>query len=336
MADDAPLERAGLYRLFGELFVDAPDEPLLTLAATVPGLAQAEASGMTERYTRVFVLNAYPFGSVYLSPDGAVGGEHAGFTGGVLNALGLAVEDGLAPDHMSVLVGAVSALLEREAGARDGMRAERARHAQRSLLAEHLLPWAPHFLDAVARVDDGLYAAAAAAERRLLTGHAGSLFGDNGDDAAVALGDGGRGPAREHRSDADPHESAAPPAADDVSPLVALTRPARCGFFVCRADIGAIAAELGLPVRFGGRAFMLESLVQAAAQAGAGDRLGDALARFATERRRVLEAWSSALPGLAHLWEVALARLDATVTGLRGEAAERALGPVTGVPGAAP
>lgn len=343
MPDGASLERAGLYRLLAELFVDAPDPQLLELADTVPALAGLASGDLRRRYTRVFVLNAYPFGSVYLSPDGSVGGEHAGFTRGVLDALGLSVEDGLAPDHVSALFGALSALLEREAAAGPGVHAERARHAQRILLAEHLLPWVPHFLDAVERLDDGLYAAAAAASRALLRDHARTLFQGRrpGADAATdapasdtAGGSDGRdragGPAWRSPSIAAFGGEPEPDAQDTL--LAGLTRPARCGFFLARADVTAIAAALELPLRFGGRRFMLESLAQAAAQAGAGEPLSGALTRFAGERRKVLDAWCASLPQLARPWEAAAERLDAAVAALRRGAADPSIAVRPGAP----
>lgn len=318
---DQPLELAAGYRLLAELFAAEPDEELLTLAATVPALAPHATDEAARRYTDVFVINAYPFASVYLEPDGAIDGERAGFTRGVLEALGLAVEPAIAADHVAVLLAALAALLEREAADANALHTDRARHAQRALLAEHLLPWAPHFLDVVERVDDGLYRAAAALTRRLLIGHAGLLFAGRVDARPAQTGGARRDRGRP-----------APPAPDPVrarvrtgpgtssgpqpeAPLMRLTGPARCGFFLSRADIVGVASELGLAIRFGGRIFMLESVVQAAAQTDRGATLQAALVRFALERRGVLEDWSAALPALAPLWHDALGRLDVTVAG---------------------
>lgn len=306
----AALDRAAVYRLLAELFAAEPDADLLALACTVPELAphatQADAAG----YTHVFVLNAYPYASVYLEPDAAIGGARAGFTRGVLEALGLEVDPGTAADHVAVLLAALAALSEREADDGERLAVERARHAQRTLLAEHLLPWLPHFLDAVQRTDRGLYRAAAALAARRLSEHARSLEGEAGAPVPVARE---AAATRQRAEGGPPPRPVAEPGQDAPDPpLTRLTSPARCGFFLCRADIARMASELGLSVRFGGRPFMLESLAQAAVQAGCGERLEDALAGFAAERRATLERWSEALPSVAAPWRDALARSTRT------------------------
>jgi TorA maturation chaperone TorD len=304
------LERAGGYRLLAELFARQPDDELLALASSVPALAAHATAHAAATYTHVFVLNAYPFASVYLDPGGEAGGERAGLTRGVLEALGLHLEAGADADHLAVQLDALAALLEREAAALGaagpadaaGPARARARHAQRVLLAEHLLPWAPVFLDAVARVDEGLYRAAAALTRSTLVGHAAALF----DGTPLAPAD-------------------APPDAADVplekpgtpaSTLDRLTLPYRSGLFLSRADLSRIGGELGLPLRFGGRPFMLESLARAAVQLDASAGLTAALERFTSERRAVMAGWAAELPALAPLWRRWLERLDATLAEL--------------------
>lgn len=331
------LERAGSYRLTAELFAREPDAELLALASTVPALAPHATPRAAARYTHVFVLNAYPFASVYLDADGGIEGEHAGFTRGVLAALGLRVEAGTAADHIAVQLDALAALLEREADAGEdtpapGARAgARARHAQRALLAEHLLPWAPLFLDAVARVDDGLYRAAAGLVRNTLVAHAAALAGsaswrppaplpvplDGADDGTHDDGthddvpDASRAGVLGGLGGGVPDEGRTAP-----SNLERLSVPARGGLFLCRADLARLGGGLGLPLRFGGRRFMLERLAQAAVQQGAGDALTRALADVVREHRGRLESWARDLPDLAPLWQTRLERLDATLAGL--------------------
>ena len=351
----ALLERAGAYRLAAELFANEADAELLALASTVPALAPHATPRAAARYTHVFVLNAYPFASVYLDADGGIEGEHAGFTRGVLEALGLRVETGIAADHIAVQLDALAALLEREAdaaganGAADAAdstntatdrAAARARHAQRVLLAEHLLPWAPLFLDAVVRVDEGLYRATAELIRDTLATHAGTLFGraslpppvpspiegapDRG--AGAAPGSGPRGVAGSVIDGV--ADGVADSVADGVggaatgegetppSTVERLSVPARSGLFLSRVDLARLGGSLGLPLRFGGRRFMLEGLAQAAVQQGVSDALTGALAGFAEERRRQLESWTHDLPDLEPLWRPWLERLDATLAAL--------------------
>ncbi|MEJ2288998.1 MAG: molecular chaperone TorD family protein [Deinococcales bacterium] len=296
-------ERAGYLRLLSELLAREPGPDLLALAATVPSLRAHATPEAAARYTHVFVLNAYPFASVFVEPDASIDGAWAGFTRGVLAALGLEPEPGVAADHAAVLLDALALLLQREAEAGPAeLDAERARHAQRILLAEHLLPWLPSFLHTVERVDGGLYRAAAGLARQTLVPLAGALF-----DAAPA-------PAAAGASAAAPHHEEE--GSDTI--LDHLTVPARSGLFLCRADLTRLGAELDLPVRFGGRRFMLESLVAAAVQQASADPLTQGLLRLARQQRAVLRGWSTDLPLLEALWRPWTRRIDVSLAGLGG------------------
>ena len=300
-----PRELAGWYRLAAETIAAEPDEGLLAILAEVPELAPHATPEAAARHTHVFVLNVYPFASVYLGEDGALHGERAAFTRDVLQALGLRAEErgGVAADHLAVALDALATLLEREASAEEAVDeavdatvdAARARHAQRTVLGEHLLPWIPHVLSAVERVDDGLYAAVAGILRATLRRHAARL--------ATFEDDASRTP-----TPSAPEPVA--PAPDD--PLAWLVAPARCGMFLAREDLAALAAEAGLPARIGGRRFVLRELGRAAVSDAEAAALGDALAAFARARRCEALTWQRELPSFATAWAPLLDRLDAT------------------------
>jgi TorA maturation chaperone TorD len=297
----APRELAGWYRLAAETIAAEPDEALLAVLAEVPELAAHATPQAAARHTHVFVLNVYPFASVYLGDDGALHGERAAFTRDVFRALGLRTEerDGVAADHLAVALDALAALLEREADADEAVDAAvdaaRARHAQRTVLGEHLLPWLPHVLGAVERVDDGLYAAVAGRLRETLRRHAARLA--TFEDAVAPT-----------PTPAAPEPEA--PTPDD--PLAWLAAPARCGMFLARDDLAVLAAEAGLPARIGGRRFVLRELGRAAVSDAEAAALGDALAAFARARRCEALAWQRELPTFASVWRPLLDRLDAT------------------------
>lgn len=293
----APRELAGWYRLAAETIAAEPDGALLAILAEVPELAPHATPEAAARHTHVFVLNVYPFASVYLGDDGALHGERAAFTRDVLRALGLRAEErgGVAADHLAVALDALAELLEREADADAPVDAARARHAQRTVLGEHLLPWIPHVLSAVERVDDGLYAAVAGTLRATLRHHAARLATFEDDASPMP-------------SPAAPEPEA--PAPDD--PLAWLAAPARCGMFLARDDLAALAAEAGLPARIGGRRFVLRELGRAAVSDAEAAALGDALAAFARARRCEALAWQRELRTFASLWRPLLDRLDAT------------------------
>jgi hypothetical protein len=260
----------------------------------------------------------YSFASVYLDADGALHAGRATFTAGVLRALGLSVHEreGVSADHVSVLLESLAALLEREADADTDVDAERARHAQRTVLAEHLLPWAPLFFGAVERVDDGLYRAAAHAAGTTLRRHAERLAA--------------RDAAPPHAAQPDALDADEVPAradglttdGDGEDPLAWLAAPARCGMFLARDDIATLAARAGLPTRIGGRRFVLRELGIAAASGEDESRaLRGALADFARDRRAELDAWTEALPAFASVWRPLQGRLDATAARLADDEA---------------
>jgi TorA maturation chaperone TorD len=330
-----PRDLAGWYRLAADLFAREPDAELLGVLAEVPGLRAHATPEAAARFTDVLVLNVHPFASVYLDADGALHAGRAAFTRDVLRALGLRVHEreGVSADHVSVALDALAALLEREADAvdaadaGDAVDAARARHAQRTVLAEHLLPWAPLFLGAVERIDDGLYRAAARMVRTTLGRHAARLAELNiAPPPTAAKTD----PAEEAAGDRAPADDAAPPpaaepstkdeGAEDVEdPLAWLAAPARCGMFLARDDVAALAARAGLPARIGGRRFVLRELGTAAASGDEeSEALRTALAAFARARRAELAAWTEELPAFAAVWRPLRARLAATEARLEG------------------
>lgn len=297
-------ELAGYERLLALLFAKEPDDELRALMRRIPELAARTTPEAAGRHTHVLVLNAYPFASVYLDEGGALHGSRAAFTRDVVRALGLQVEarEGMAADHVSVSLDALVALLEREADAADPLEARRARHAQRTVLAEHLFPWAPSFLGTVQRVDEGgLYGAAARLARSTLIRHARRL-----DEASTgqALSSARTGAAREVP------QAAKASLQDD--PVAWLASPARCGMFLSRYDLAVLATTAGIPTRIGGRRFVLESMVRTAGEDAAATALTRALSAFATARRTELQAWVDEAPSYAGVWRPWLATLDAT------------------------
>jgi TorA maturation chaperone TorD len=326
-----PRDLAGWYRLAADLFAREPDAELLGVLAEVPGLRAHATPEAAARYTDVLVLNVHPFASVYLDADGALHAGRAAFTRDVLRALGLRVHEreGVSADHVSVALDALAALLEREVDAVDAVDAGRARHGQRTVLAEHLLPWAPLFLGAVERIDDGLYRAAARMARTTLGRHGARLaaLGVVRPGPAAEAGPGERAPGdRAPADEAAPPPAPEPPTQDDSGedgedPLAWLAAPARCGMFLARDDVAALAARAGLPARIGGRRFVLRELGTAAASGQEeSEALRTALAAFAHARRAELAAWAEELPAFAAVWRPLRARLAATEARLGGDA----------------
>lgn len=323
---------AGWYRLAAELVAKEPDEELVSALASVPAFREHLQPEAVARHTDVFVLNVHPFASVYLEPDGALHGRRAAFTSDVLRALGLRVEarEGMAADHVSVVFDALAALLERQADAAVEVEAERAAHAQRTLLREHLLPWAPAMLGAVERADDGLYRALARSLRETLRRHVARLAGGEVQQPAQAAPatspvgepDGGPGDGSGDGSAERPAEDPSPPPSQDAEePFAWLAAPSRCGTYFGRDDLARIASEAGLSARVGGRRFVLRELARATDGDRSAHRLREALAAFVERRRDELTSWCRDLPSDADVWNPWLERLEETSRRLRRETA---------------
>jgi TorA maturation chaperone TorD len=138
-APAAPAVNGELLRALGAV-ADSPDAARAVAPALgLPALADAE-------HTEAFVLNVPPYAAIYLGPDGALGGEGADRVAGFWRALGLTPPT--EPDHLTALLSLHAHLGEAAADAtRPATRTALAR-TRAALMAEHLWPWLPAYLDA--------------------------------------------------------------------------------------------------------------------------------------------------------------------------------------------
>ena len=144
-------------------------ELLRALGAVADNPADARAAGGAlglpdldgHQHTEVFVLNCPPYASVYLGPDGALGGEGADRVAGFWRAIGIGPP--AEPDHLSALLSLYASLGQAAADSRRAATAAALARSRAALLWEHLWPWLPAYLDAVA----GLAAPALTAWARL-------------------------------------------------------------------------------------------------------------------------------------------------------------------------
>jgi hypothetical protein len=231
---------AGRWELFRALGAVTDNPAGAASASQAVGLPRPDGAGHTE----VFVLNCPPYASVYLGAHGGLGGEGTDRVAGFWRAIGLAPP--AEPDHLAALLGLYATLGE---AAQDSHRPAteaaltRTRHV---LLAEHLWPWLPSYLDAV--TDLGIPALAGWAR---LTGQA--LLAED----------------RPQRGGPLPlAQRAAPPPVVAGGPytglLDALTAPVRCGFILTRRRLAAAAGDIGTGYRIGERRFALHAMIEQA------------------------------------------------------------------------
>ena len=199
-------------------------------------------------HTDVFVLNCPPYAAVHLGPDGNLGGEAADRAAGFWRALGLTVP--AEPDHLAGLLSLYACLGEAAAGARRAATRDALTRARTALLAEHLWPWLPGYLDAVTDLATPALPAWAALTRQAITAEVTSE-GPRQPAAAGLL------PLALRSAPRPPHPGS--PLSDLLTALVA---PARSGIILTRARLAQGAAHAGLGHRIGERRFTLRAMLE--------------------------------------------------------------------------
>jgi TorA maturation chaperone TorD len=192
-----------------------------------------DGSATLAEHTELFQLNLYPYASVHLGDEGALGGEARDRVAGFWRALGLVPP--AEADHLASLLGLYATIAE--AGAPGDV--------QRALLWEHLLPWLPAWLEKAKEIAPSFYRNWAELLDAALVADAERLPADD----LVPL------QLRESSPLADPRD-------EGLEPFVtSLLASARSGLVLVRADFVRAARELGLGLRLGERRFVLRALL---------------------------------------------------------------------------
>ena len=215
-------------------------------AGSAAGPALGLAPMSREDHTHVFVLNLPPHASIYLGPEGQLGGEAADRVAGFWRAIGVTAEAD--PDHLASLLALYARLgvAADEAGLRRATRQAitRRRHA---LLWQHLWPWIPAYTAAVESLGLEDFTAWAQLLRRALAADIPDAAGAVGENAPVALRD---SPPPLHPPDS------------QGALLDAVVAPIRCGFILTRQRMGSAAATIGVGYRLGERRFALKAMLE--------------------------------------------------------------------------
>ncbi len=208
-------------------------------------------------HTRLFVLELPPYASIHLSPDGKLGGEAADRVAGLWRTLGALPPPDV--DRIEAILGLYCTLGRAAQSAPDGLSATRLEHLRSTVLFEHISPWAPGYLEAVADAGGERWARLAmrALEREAQASAPGGPL-------ALAL--------REA-----PEAIHAELSRDEL--LDALVAPLRCGFVLSLGDLERAAPRLGVGLRRGERRFALKAMLEAVA--------GDPAVQAVNEPRRI-------------------------------------------------
>lgn len=277
--------RAELFRALGVLC----ESPVTAHARIAEALGLPGAPDSTE-HAEIFLFQCYPYASVYLGPEGMLGGDARDRVAGFWRAIGLVPP--AEPDHLAALLGLYATLIDLEAGETDPARALLRREARRALLWEHLLSWSLAYLTKLGEVA-GPY------HRRWAEVLALTLR-----DEASAVPKPDRLPLHLRVAPALPEPDA--PAGEWVAALLA---PVRSGLIIVRSDLAAAARNLGLAMRMGERAYALRSLFQQDAPA--------TLAWLSTEAAGWAERHQASEPVVGRVAEFWRSRADATRAALQ-------------------
>ena len=199
-----------------------------------------------EEHTAVFVLNLPPHASVYLGPEGQLGGEAADRVAGFWRALRLGPPGD--PDHLTSLL-ALYAHLSAAAddqSVRATTRSTMGRMAH-SLLWEHLWPWVPAYSRAVESLGVEPLARWASLLRATLAHELPCAADAVGEQLPLAL-----------------REAPAPvdESGDVREALDALVAPIRSGIILTRTGLARASATIGVGYRIGERRFALKAMLE--------------------------------------------------------------------------
>jgi TorA maturation chaperone TorD len=229
-------------------------------------------------YTDLFVVQLYPYASVYLSPEGQLGGQVQDHIAGFWRVLHQPVPRD--PDHIATLFSTYSQLAHHTGNGDEPYMQDLRRQMRHAFLWEHIASWILPFVARVRELGSSTYRGW------------GSLVLDAIEAEVAHAGQPAMLPL---------HLRSAPPLPQQCD-LAALTTmlfsPVTSGIILTRADLGRCARDLGMQIRIADRRYTLGTMLEQDAV-----RVGDWLAH---EARRQAELMSNSAPSfraIAEHWE---------------------------------
>jgi len=195
-------------------------------------------------YTECFLFQFSPYASIYLGPEGMLGGVARDRIGGFWRALGLTPPN--EPDHLTVMLAFYTSLAEHENAVHDETLQYKWRAARHAYLWEHLMPWLPAYLSRIQESGPTFYQRWAALAQAVLVSESETV---------------------ETPERLPLHLREAPPAPEinglQLEQLIRwLLTPLNSGMIVARQDCVEAAGALGLGMRTGDRRLMLRTLLE--------------------------------------------------------------------------
>ncbi len=194
-------------------------------------------------YDDLFLFQLYPYASVYLGPEGMLGGEARDRIAGFWRVL----EQTPPPeaDHLALVLALYARLCELESEAPDDVASQRWRHLRTTLLWEHILSWIPAYLEKLQEVASPFYKAWGELLREVLK------------QEVIELGQQELLPLHLREAPA----LLAPEAEGGEVWLGSLLSPVRSGILLVRNDLVRAGRELQLATRVAERRYALKALL---------------------------------------------------------------------------
>jgi putative dimethyl sulfoxide reductase chaperone len=272
--------RSGAYRLFAHLLAGEPDgrwlDFLRSNSSLLPGLEIPEPEKQPQfiellqvEYTRLFLLNLYPYQSVFGGAEPLLNTLETEKVQDYFFGHGFSVErvkgriKNLLPDHLAVEMRFMAYLAKGEALAWREAKTETALNlaqAAHSFLQDYLLKWLPVLALAVPRISQNNFYRILIAQTLAFTLYDFRHLQEQGT---------GEGKLRENAAkSAAKNETLILDLAQERLPEIVnyLTTPARSGFFLTKIEIERLAQRLRLPPSGENRFQMFRALFEQAAQ----------------------------------------------------------------------
>ena len=247
-------------------------------------------------HSELFDRQLPPYASIYLGPEGMLGGEARDRIAGFWRALDLTPPD--EPDHITTMLAFYARLCELETQADQDQAALAWRRSRVAYLWEHLMSWLPMYLARVSDVGSEFYVRWASLLTAALRSEAAAL--PEPDRLSLHL------------------REVAPPADPRAEGLEAFERsllsPVRSGFILSRSDLARAARTHGLGMRMVERARVLRTLFGQDSAATL-----EWLAAEAVEWTARHAEWTDVAPSLAEFWTGRAADTAALLQELRIE-----------------
>jgi TorA maturation chaperone TorD len=248
-------------------------------------------------YTDLFVVQLYPYASVYLSAGGQLGGEVQEHIGGFWRILRQPVPRD--PDHVATLFSTYAQLTQRVENRSEPYLQDLARQMRHAFLWEHIISWILPFTARVRELGSATYRGWATLVLDALESEANHA----GQPALLPL-----------------HLRKAPALPVNPTPnelIDTLFTPARSGVILTRADITRCARDLGVQIRVAERRYTLTTLF-----AQEPERVPQWLAMEARRQADQIHGVAAPFRMIAEHWEqraLATARLIGNVTIIQNE-----------------